>query len=152
METVIVENSKYKRAYIASLLGILLFYSGIWLFNITLPAFLSGLLWGIALGGFIVGFFTLRFPSIIINENGIFTKNSNWDQSFKWADLRDVALHKNRISVTFQKTGAGDTIRIPFLLRRKIPQIHEAITHHCSYSGVNFSSIQTKEREGFHAV
>lgn len=152
MKKEIKVDALHEKLYQAILIMFIFLTAGMWLLGFALPDFLMGLLLGLALGGSLRLFFHPRFPSISIDEDGLSTQNTVWNQSFRWSELRDVTLHKNRISVKFQKTGAGDNIRIPFLMRRKLPQLHEAISYHSSRAKVNFSSYQNEKNEELHAV
>lgn len=148
METEIKTDPKLKTFYRSGL--ILLFflitillslqYINNPIFGLYLPDFVTGLLSGLAAGAFVMGLFSPRFPVIILDEIGISTKNSLWDQSFKWDRLQEISLHSNRISVTYKQTGASDSIRIPWLLRMKLGEIDEAVSQFSSQHDVEYYS------------
>lgn len=161
MKTEIKTDPKIKAIYLSSLIMIIIFFTGLWLFEIygslfwefTIPDYLMDFLWWVAIGALVLGFFSLRFPVIILNENGISTKNSVWDQSFKWDRLQEISLHSNRISVTYKQTGASDSIRIPWLLRMKFSEIDEAVSQFSSLYDVEYYSERNLSlTERSHAV
>ncbi|REL39214.1 hypothetical protein DYD21_04470 [Rhodohalobacter sp. SW132] len=113
------------------------------IFGFYLPDLVTGLLSGLATGAFVAGLFSPRFPVIVLDEDGISTKNSLWDQSAKWDRLRNLSLHTNKIVITYNQTGASDTIRIPWLLQKKLDEIDEAISHFSSLHNLQYYSKRT---------
>ncbi|MEX0661438.1 MAG: hypothetical protein WEA58_08420 [Balneolaceae bacterium] len=87
--------------------------------------------------GYLLGFFKFQ-PEVIVDENGIHSSKTHWDQSFKWEKLKKVSLDKKSIQVQYTDTGAFDTLKLPFMLRwGNMAKLREALLEGCKIHNID---------------
>lgn len=88
--------------------------------------------------GSLYGFFKFQ-PEVTVDEKGIHSANTHWDQSFNWEKLKKVSLKKNKIQVQYSETGAFDNLNLPFMLRfGNMEKFREALLKGSKINDVQF--------------
>jgi len=87
--------------------------------------------------GLAIGVYKPRLLEIFIDDSGISTKNTSWNQSFKWDKLKKAELSKNMVRVQFAQSGAYDSIGIPYLVRiNNMDKLSAALTKACEENDI----------------
>lgn len=109
-----------------------------WFLNLSMGLFLA-----IGGGGYALGFLKPRIPEIVVDNEGISSNNSAWDNSFKWSKFNNVTLYKNKIQVQFAESGLKNEIGIPYLIRfgtNSLYELNNTLKGFCDKYGVEFTS------------
>jgi len=150
MERVVIKQDSRIDTVLHFLYGFFAAFGGLMLITL-LYDFITGQLeegwvWLFLLGGsyfvggtaLLLGFFKPNQQKVIVDEKGIHSINTHWNQSFQWEKLKKVSFDKKSIKVQYKETAAYDSINLPFMLRwGNLGKLENALSNACEINNID---------------
>lgn len=101
-------------------------------------SFMFGVVYFVGGLGYLSGFFKPNEAKLIVDEKGIHSTDTHWEQSFKWDKLKNVSLNKKGIQIQYSETGLSDSIKLPFMLRwGNMKKLENTLSNACKINNID---------------